>query len=229
MKKKTIITFLLSLLALIGTQAKENADGQPSSAANDGKAKLIAQAELPEGAVFDGDFLSCTTWTDKLGTNYLVTSQTQWRKREPEDLEVLLCDKEIFAYHYVAQGGSLKRLWKLLDFIHDCELGAPMLDYLHTLFITDADWDGICETWLIYRVDCIGDGGPLGTKLIMHIGEKKYAIRGEADYWTETSVKNLGSPPVPDAAYKTLPQRVQDTGMVIWYRYQTWNFGTEEY
>ena len=144
--------------------------------------KNLPLAELPKEISYTGEFLSCTVWADKLGENYLITSQSPVHKEVlPESTPI--SSKELYARHYIKDGEHYSILWQLYDFLKDGYCGMFSVDYLCEPYVNDFDHDGICETWLIYQLGCRSDfSGPnLTMKIIMHSGNKKYAIRGERD------------------------------------------------
>lgn len=178
--------------------------------------------ELSKEISYKGEFLNCTTWTDKLGENYLITSQSSVHQEElPEG--TLLSSKELYARHYIKDGEHFTVLWQLYDFLEgDC--GMFTVDYLCKPYINDLDRDGICETWLVYQLGCRTDYGvPLLTmKVIMHSGTKKYAIRGKRDvlYPRPAILPSIPGSFQMDDNYKTLSESVRDFGIVLWHKFQ---------
>lgn len=183
--------------------------------------KSIPAAELPKEISYKGEFLTCTVWTDKLGENYLVTSQSPMHEEEPPDAEVVIYSKEIYAKHYVRKGNTFSVLWQLYDFLKDAEC-ILNVDYLCPPYINDLDNDGVCETWLLYQLGCRAEFSPIAMKLIMHSGAKKSAIRGERDALfprTYPLPSILGTYRMDDN-YKALPAAVRDFGIILWHKFQ---------
>lgn len=185
--------------------------------------KNLRLTQLPPKIDYKGEFLNCMTWTDKLGENYLITSQSPVHQEDlPEGTPI--SSKELYARHYIKKGEQFSVLWQLYDFLEDGYCGMFTVDYLCKPYINDIDRDGICETWLIYQLGCRSDfSGPLLTmKIIMHSGDKKYAIRGERDMLFPQSYgipPNLGKLRMDDN-YKTLPESVRNFGIVLWRKFQ---------
>jgi hypothetical protein len=185
--------------------------------------KNLPLAELPKEISYKGEFLSCTVWTDKLGENYLITSQSSVHQEElPEGTPI--SSKELYARHYIKEGKHFSVLWQLYDFLKDGYCGMFTVDYLCKPYVNDFDRNGICETWLVYQLGCRSDfSGPLFTmKIIMHSGNKKYAIRGERDMLFPQSYgisSELGKFQMDDN-YRTLPESVRNFGIVLWHKFQ---------
>lgn len=187
------------------------------------KLKDITVAELPEEVVYKGEFLTCTAWTDKLGENYLVTSQSPVHEEElPEGTP--MSSKELYARHYLKKEKDFSLLWQLYDFLKDGYCGQFTVDYLCKPYINDLDHDGVCETWLVYQLGCRSDWGtpPQTMKIIMHSGAKKCAIRGERDvlYPQPCYVPSGVGSFREDDNYKALPAAVRDFGIVLWHKFQ---------
>ncbi|EYA71741.1 hypothetical protein M132_1552 [Bacteroides fragilis str. S24L15] len=185
--------------------------------------KNLRLTQLPKEIDYKGEFLNCMTWTDKLGENYLITSQSPVHQEElPEGTPI--SSKELYARHYIKKGEQVSVLWQLYDFLKDGYCGMFTVDYLCKPYINDIDRDGICETWLVYQLGCRSDYGtpPLTMKIIMHSGNKKYAIRGQRDvlypqhYIGGSSLGNFKT----DDNYKTLPEDIQNFGIILWHKFQ---------
>lgn len=186
------------------------------------KLRELSATELPAAVSYKGEFLSCTSWTDKLGENYLITSQSA--VHEEEWNEAPISSKELYAKHYVRKGDDFSVIWQLYDFLKDGYCGQFTVDYLHKPYINDHDHDGICETWLVYQLGCRSDWGtpPLTMKIIMHTGAKKFAIRGTRDvlYPSPCYLPSYMGSCQTDDNYKTLPADVQTFGMILWNRFR---------
>ncbi|MCE9212754.1 hypothetical protein EEL34_12725 [Muribaculaceae bacterium Isolate-039 (Harlan)] len=185
--------------------------------------KNLQLAELPKEISYTGEFLSCTEWADKLGENYLIISQSPVHKEVlPESTPI--SSKELYARHYIKDGEHYSILWQLYDFLKDGYCGMFSVDYLCEPYVNDFDRDGICETWLVYQLGCRSDfSGPnLTMKIIMHSGNKKYAIRGERDMLFPQSYgisPELGKFQMDDN-YRTLPESVRNFGIALWHKFQ---------
>lgn len=136
-------------------------------------------AHLPGQLKYSGHIIHSLKWTDSLGVNYFLTTETG---------ESVTIDKdgneftraELFAYHYILKGDSLHLLWKIYDFNKDCEFDVSVKYIDKACKITDLDKNGIAEVWVMYETQCTSDVSPSPTKIIMYEGTKKYAVRGES-------------------------------------------------
>lgn len=182
-----LMTLALSGLILGCKQATTSATVTPAKASTD----LVideAQAYHPSVAVsvdsikvlptvdrkvfpFNGQFLSATTWLDRLGDNVLVISE----KGEYEEGNGR---KEIFANHYIKVDTAYNRLWQMNDFVDGwgCDLDIQLLHFFP--LVTDVDANGIAETAIFYSLNSRCDASTLPAKIIVHEGMDKFAIRG---------------------------------------------------
>lgn len=134
---------------------------------------------IPSFIKVKGKVMNGVTWNDTYGEHFVVTTETDiYINPDYSHEENEGADAELFAYHYIKQEGSIKRVWRVYDFIKDCPVEIEASFVKNTLHITDLDNDGIAEIWLMYRKVCHGDVSPLEMKIIMYEGTKKYAMRG---------------------------------------------------
>jgi len=157
-------------------------------------------------------------WTDNLGDNLIEIIETEERWNGDKRT------KELFAYHYINNAGEKKQLWKVYDFIKDCEVDVT-LDYIDgSLMVTDLNNDGISETMFMYRMSCKGDVSNDDVKLIMHEGTKKYAIRGSMNLIMNGQSLQQGSMKV-DNAFDNAPDSFLDFAKEQWNKFNTETIG----
>ncbi|MEO8446466.1 MAG: hypothetical protein ABI528_03175 [bacterium] len=155
-------------------------------------------------------------WTDNLGDNLIEVIETDvsWNGDKRT--------KELYAYHYITNAGEKKQLWKVYDFIKDCEVDVT-LNYIDgSLIVTDLNNDGISETIFMYRMSCKGDVSNDDMKLIMHEGSKKYAIRGSMNLIMNGQSLQQGSMKV-DGAFDNAPESFLDLAKEQWNKFNTEN------
>ena len=139
----------------------------------------LSSNEIPSEIQFEGKIKNAVKWTDKLGVNIVITTETGIYESPKFKHENDGGDAELFAYHFKNINGSFKQMWRVYDFISDCPVDI-VAEYIDNTFqITDLDNNGIAEIWLMYKTVCHGDVSPCDMKIIMYEGGQKYAIRGE--------------------------------------------------
>jgi len=132
--------------------------------------------------IFDGKFVAGVQWQDKNGKNAVILSETDEKvKKGKGEYEDDWRSKELFGYHFIIKDGPAEELWKVQDFVKDCQFDITMEHMKKSLKVTDLDSNGIAETTFIYKLTCRSDVSPADMKLIMHEGKEKYAIRGEME------------------------------------------------
>jgi hypothetical protein len=143
------------------------------------KLTKLDSSSLPMSIKYVGHIINAVSWTDSLGLNYVVTTETGriYSKEKDEDD---LFDAYLYAYHYVIKTKSCKLIWRIYDFNKGCDLDLDFYFIDKTFAVTDLDKNGIAEVWVMYKNYCHGDVSPVPTKIIMYEGTKKYALRGES-------------------------------------------------
>lgn len=166
--------FLLPLLAMtvVAGAVSAQAPGAPL-------VREVAASALPRTMPYRGSVVAARRWTDRLGENFLVLTQTGRIPSRGCTADEGPCrDAELYAYHYVQKGGTTSLLWRTVDFVRDCPLDLYVAFLPGSTAVTDLDGDGIAETSFMYMLACRSDVSPAGLKLIMHEGATKYAARG---------------------------------------------------
>ena len=140
---------------------------------------ILNVSELPNDIKYEGKIVNAIKWTDNLGENIVITTETGIYESKNFKHENGGRDAEIFAYHFIVENNNTKQTWKVYDSVSDCpvDIVAEFID--HTFKITDLDNNGLAEIWLMYKTVCHGDVSPSDMKIIMYEGKQKFAIRGE--------------------------------------------------
>jgi hypothetical protein len=169
---------------------------------------------IPKAIKYNGHIISAVRWTDSLGDNIVLTTETGETKSKsvPDDD---YRDAALYAYHYLAQGDSLKLTWKVYDFTKDCpvEIRANFIN--NTFAVTDLNNDGKAEVWLMYRTVCHGDVSPSNMKIIMYEGDKKFAIRGMNRVRVSAN-ESVGGKYSLDDAFKKAPEVFRQYATRLW-------------
>jgi hypothetical protein len=135
----------------------------------------LALRSIPRAMPHQGTPVVAKRWTDQLGENTLILTQTGKINRPGADSG---SDAEVYAYHYVRQGGATSLLWRTVDFVRECEFDLYAGFIPESVAFTDLDADGVVESSFMYLVACRSDVSPATLKLIMHEGAQKLAARG---------------------------------------------------
>lgn len=143
------------------------------------KLTKLDSSSLPMSVKHVGHIINAVSWTDSLGLNYVVTTETGRIYRKAKDKDDLF-DAYLYSYHYVIKNDSCKLIWHIYDFNKGCDLDLDFYFIDKTFAVTDIDKNGIAEVWVMYKNSCHGDVSPVPTKIIMYEGTKKYALRGES-------------------------------------------------
>jgi hypothetical protein len=176
---------------------------------------------IPSEFKYSGKVVASATWTDKNGENYILITETKEKetpnKKYPGER---FLSKELYGYHYCFNDGNTNLLWKINDFVKDCEFDLT-LDYIKkSLSITDINKDGIGESTFLYKLTCRSDVSPCDLKLIMHEGETKYAIRGSMVIKI-TNQKPYGGEMNIDNSFNSAPDGFLDYAKKQWNLYKT--------
>ncbi len=137
----------------------------------------IDQLKLPKQLKYVGKIKNCVKWSDKLGVNYVLTTETgiyPSKNQEGEDFR----NANLYVYHYLMKDDNSKLLWTIHDFSKDCSFDLYVRFINKAFNITDLDKNGIAEVWVMYENQCTSDVSPAPTKIIMYENTKKYAMRG---------------------------------------------------
>lgn len=163
------------------------------------KPQRLTAAQVPPGLKLPGKLLEAWRWQDAQGENVLLITRTPVR---PEAKPKALDEEwhtELYARQYIRQAAGYQELWRLYDTNRYCWGDMELGPLSGATTITDLDTDGVSETTLVYKISCRTDVSPAEMKLIMHEGQKKYALRGSmiqlANYPTQAEKqKQLNKP-----------------------------------
>jgi hypothetical protein len=123
---------------------------------------------VPKSMAHEGEIRDGAKWLDRNGENTLFVT-TSVAARGGSEIK-------IFGYLYAVKDGQTKLLWKITDgAVNDCDEGEGLVSPID---VRDIDDDGVAENLFVYNVVGTCDVSPKPYKLMMHSGEKKYAIRG---------------------------------------------------
>lgn len=163
-----------SLAEIKQVSPPQQADSNQTEIKSIGIKNLVYEtSDIPKSVKYSGKIVGGAKWEDKNGFNVLIICETDETEKGDER------SKELFAYQYIIEGENAKLLWKVNDFIKDCPFDVTLSYIPKSLSITDIDNNSIAENTFLYKLSCRSDVSPNDMKLIMHEGDKKYAIRGQ--------------------------------------------------
>lgn len=139
----------------------------------------LDSSDLPRNIKYIGHIINAGKWTDMLGLNYVITTETG-RIQSKTVNEDGYNDASLYVYHYIIKDDSLKLVSRIYDFNNECPVDLELYFIDKTFAVTDLDKNGIAEVWTMYKNACHGDVSPVPTKIIMYEGYKKYSLRGES-------------------------------------------------
>ena len=228
------------LLACGGSDARPQAAAESASEAVDAAAAPPAQAlaavppapsrgyevleagmrSAPAGVEVTGKVVDGFRWRDRSGENLVLLAETgEIPSRAPVDCEEGCRDGEVYAYHLVKSGAAWRQLWRVTDFIRDCDLDLKADFVAGSLQVTDLDEDGIAESTFQYTLGCRGGVDPGIRKLIMHEGASKYAIRGTTDISRMVGKEYGGGERNVDPAFDQAPAALRAHALAQWQEY----------
>ena len=196
---RTIITFLLLCIVC-------PAHSQPAL-------KKLDKNSLPKSIQYKGVLQTVVQWTDSLGDNIFITTETGEFPSKGKESDY--GDAALYAYHYTITKDSAKLITRVYDVIQECEWDLTMHFVPNTFAITDLDKDGTAEIWLMYILSCRSDVSPDQMKLVMLEGGKKYIARGTAK--VQVSEKEFdGGEYDFDSAFQRAPAAFRNYAAQLW-------------
>jgi len=119
-------------------------------------------------------------WKDKNGLNVVILTTSEIkRSKSKTGIEEYSESKNLYGYQFIKSNDKFEELWKVQDFVNDCDADLELKFIENSLSVTDINNNGIGETTFLYTLGCRSDVSPVGLKLLMHEGKDKYALRGE--------------------------------------------------
>jgi len=136
-------------------------------------------------------------WKDSVGRHIVIMSQKDIYWTDSDYNTHDLQNAEVNCYHYLQKNAEEKftQVWKIQDYVKDCEVDAIAKFKKNVLQKTDLNENGIAEVWVMYSTACKGDVSPSILKLIMYEGNQKYKMTGETrvDIGSEYMGGNISS------------------------------------
>lgn len=191
----------------------------PSGTTDDIKDLKYGVSSIPSSVKdYKGTPVAGATWTDANGENVVLVTETSVDEK-PGPYGHLL-SKELYAYHYIMKDGSGDELWKIQDFVNDCDFDLALSYVPESLSITDLDGDGIAESTFMYNLSCKSDVTPDDLKLMMHENKNKYALRG----YTYIKSINGGGDYKVDKAFNDAPASFLEYAKKQWEKFKNFEY-----
>jgi hypothetical protein len=184
------------------------------------KQTAIDKKDIPASVHYTGHIINSVRYTDKQGDYLMITTETGIVNVKDEET---LRKADIYAYCFKTDAGQPVLLWQMHDFAIECPVDVTARYVPHTFAITDLDKNGIAEVWLMYSTACRGDVSSASLKIIMHEGEKKYAMRGTTKVKLDATSSNGGDYKFDDA-FKQSPDTFRQYASKLWDKnvLETW-------
>lgn len=200
--KTLLLTLALALTASMAPAAQGGDDG-------------TTLRDFPE---VKGTILKSVPYTDKGARHVVILTQEDYPSRPNRDDPDFICgNADVRAYGYNLEGTS-GPVWRMHDFVHDCEASATAEFSTDSPFVTDVDGNGLSEVWLVYYVSCKGDVSPDGMKILMYEGGKKHALRGET--FMHVDGQDMGGQYTADPAMRAAPQAIRHYADQLWQQHK---------
>lgn len=182
----------------------------------------LDSSSVPKNIKYLGHITNAVTWTDSLGLNYVITTETGRIYSNAKDEEGFF-DAFLYAYHYVVRNDSTKLLWKIYDYNKECDLDLDFYFIDKAFAVTDLNKNGVAEVWVMYKNSCHGDVSPVPMKIIMYQGTKKFAMRGTTKVAVSAN-EYVGGQFTFDEAFKTAPAEFRQYAEKLWkqHKMETW-------
>ncbi len=160
----------------------------------------VSTKELPKDLRVRGAKVErAITFSDKLGTNYVVFSSTDSEKSD-EDFGAAR-RRMLYIDHWARANGKKPRaLLPARDLVEDCPLDLVATFIDGASGVTDLDGDGIAEATYGYQLACRGDVSSATYKLLLVENGKKYILRGSSRLRVDGAPSGGDFKPEPAAA-----------------------------
>lgn len=201
---------LLLTLALALTMSPALA--APVARGSDEAAALRAFPEVK------GEILKSAPYADRGERHVVILTQEDYPSRPNKDDPDFICgNADVRAYGYNLAGAS-GPVWRMHDYVHDCETSATAEFSPDSPLVTDVDGNGLAEVWLVYYISCHGDVSPDGMKILMYEGGKKHALRGET--FVHVDGQDMGGTYTADPAMRAAPQAIRRYADQLWQEHK---------
>ena len=177
---------------------------------------------IPKSIHYTGKLVQAVRWTDSTGDNIIILTATG-NIPSKDSSDEGFSDADLYTYHFLISGDSIKQTWRVSDHIKDCSFDIFLYFIDKAFVVTDLNKDGKAEVWIMYKVSCQSDVSPIPMKIIMYQDNKKFAAR------VTTKVKisaneYIGGKFNFDDAFKNGPAEFRQYAEKLWKQHivETW-------
>ncbi len=187
----------------------------------------VDKKDIPASVHYTGHIINSVRYTDKQGDYLIITTETGVvnvkRKDESGNAEDDFRKADLYAYCFKIGAGEPVLLWQMHDFTEVCGVDVKASYIKGSFAITDLDKNCVAEVWLMYGTACRGDVSPASLKIIMHEGEKKYAMRGTTKVKLNATSYTGGEYKFDDV-FKQSPEVFRQYALQLWDKndLETW-------
>ncbi len=174
----------------------------------------IDKKKIPQSIRYSGHVVNAVEYMDVDGQHLMITTETG-NVDVKDEYGTAQQKADVFAYNYIIKENQHALSWQMHDFTIECQVDTKANYIPNTFAVTDLNNDGKAEVWLMYVTSCRGDVSPSSMKIIMHEGNKKYAIRGESK--VKVSEKEFdGGRYTMDDSFKAAPDVFKQYAIQLW-------------
>jgi hypothetical protein len=150
----------------------------PAAAAGDipGSFKSDSSGQLPDGVKPSGNTQRTVRWTDDKGEHLAIFSIDEKVKKKKDNEDLIT--RGLYVDIFTARRGKFTKVRTVREIVAACPFDNTNAFRETSVGVTDLDQNGIGELTFMYAHGYRSDVSPLGLKLIMLEGAKKYALRG---------------------------------------------------
>lgn len=179
------------------------------------KVTKLDKNSIPKSVKYKGHIVNAASYSDTDGDHLIITTETGIVDTPNPPDNSGFSDAAVYAYHYKITGNNYTLTWQMQDFVNTCPVDVSAKFLPDTFAITDLDYNGKAEIWLMYITACRGDVSPANMKIIMYEGDKKYAMRGQ-DRVQATDTQKIGGEYKFDYAFKACSTAFKTYALALW-------------
>ena len=178
----------------------------------------LKASEIPE-KLYQGKTVQSNKIIDASGESIILLSETGVLESKKEEGGWYA---NLYAYKYKKRDTGWQLMWRVYDFIPECEVDVTCEFIPGSLTVTDLNNNGKAEITFIYKLSCRGDVSPDALKLILYEGNSKYAIRGEM--LVIAGPDKFGGQKIIDKSFNSAPKAFLAHANKLWEKHKTMKY-----